>query len=1306
MIFLLICSQIDYYCAAKSRLSKYCLRIIVSKKLKQKLKGVRSCDYYHLKRLIDKADDDKERTKVEQKIDASIQARENRIEKLPKIHYPESLPVSGRAKEVVDAIKQNQVVVVCGETGSGKTTQLPKICLEAGQGIDGLIGHTQPRRLAARTVANRIAEELDSEIGKAVGFKVRHTDKTNADTFIKLMTDGILLAELQQDRFLNQYDTIIIDEAHERSLNIDFLLGYLKKLIKRRRDLKIIITSATIDVERFSEYFDDAPVIEVSGRTYPVEVRYRPVDEDSDETHHEKIIQAITELSTNDLGDILVFLEGEGEIHEVDKLLRKQNYRNTEVLPLYARLSSTRQNKIFQPHNKRHIVLATNVAETSLTIPGVRYVIDKGDARISRYSYKSKVQRLPIEKVSQASANQRKGRCGRVSDGICIRLYSEDDYKSRRVFTEPEIIRTNLASVILQMMALRLGEIEEFPFLEAPDNKFISDGKRLLLELGAINHKQELTKVGRQMVRLPVDPRYARILIAANEWNCLNEVLIIISGLSIQPPKERPMDQQEKADAAHARFDHENSDFLWFLNVWKFFQEQQKKLSQSKLRKLCKTNFLSYVRMMEWVDIHHQLKQACQNLNYVINSHAASYANIHCALSSGLLSHIGFKSEANAYEGARGTKHYIFPGSSQFHKKPNWYIAAEIVETSKTYARTVAHVEVNWLLKTAEHLLKRHHSDAAWDTKSQCVMANQRISLYGLTLLANKRVNYGLVDAKQAHEIFIREAIMQEQFVSTARFYVKNQKVIDEIRLLEKKSRRPDVLDDEKVYEFYKQRMPETVYDSHTFALWHKSLSKEQRQQLLMNKEDLMQHDAETVTQHFFPDKAVINGIEMPLEYEFEPGKQQDGVHLDVPIESLNQLSADKIDFLVPGLLEEKIIFMIKELPKSQRKQCVPVPDTAKQCMSKLNEQYGLAKNLSQLLFKYKNINVASDVWRDLAFPTHLQINFRLLGLKQELLAESRNLNELKALFAKQSTQAFKTLTSGQYEELVLSEANFNELAKSQQVMLNGKTRDVFSGLEYKNNKIYFRFYETIDEVYAKLGMALRQLFLLELNKEIRYLKKNLPEFNAVKLLCAKSVQHTDIWRDFIILLVDMTCMQSYEKIITQEAFNERLEDSRKNLLSNANVLLDNLSQIMLWHDKARDALQNTHANVDSDNAYDIDEQLQWLVYDGFLQETPVNWLVHYPRYLKGVLNRIEKLNASFAKDTQKMEQVLPHWDKAKLAFEKMQETDIYSKSIEDYRWVIEEFRISLFAQELKTIVPVSAKRLEKQWQELKQESN
>lgn len=1277
----------------------------MSKNLKQKLKSVRSCDYFYLKHLLDKAKSNQERTKIEQKIDASILVRKNRKQSLPKISYPKNLPVSARSVEIVQAIKQNQVVVVCGETGSGKTTQLPKICLEAGRGIDGLIGHTQPRRLAARTVANRLAEELESEVGKAVGFKVRHTDKTNADTYIKLMTDGILLAELQQDRFLNQYDTIIIDEAHERSLNIDFLLGYIKNLLKKRRDLKVIITSATIDVERFSKHFDDAPVIEVSGRTYPVEVRYRPLLEEAEETHHAKIIEAINELSSIDLGDILIFLEGEGEIHEVDKLLRKQNYRNTEILPLYARLSSTRQNKIFQTHNKRHIVLATNVAETSLTIPGIRYVIDKGDARISRYSYKSKVQRLPIEKVSQASANQRKGRCGRVSEGICIRLFSEEDYESRRVFTEPEITRTNLASVILQMMALRLGEIEEFPFLDPPDNKFISDGKRLLLELGAINHNQQLTKVGQQMVRLPVDPRYARILIAANEWNCLNEILIIISGLSIQSPKERPMDMQEKADSAHAAFNHENSDFLWFLNVWNFFQQQQKKLSQNQLRKLCKTNFLSYVRMMEWIDIHHQLKQSCQDLQYSINSHNASYANIHCALSSGLLSHIGFKAEANAYEGARGTKHYIFPGSSQFHKKPNWYIAAEIIETSKTYARTIAHIEVNWLLKTAAHLLKHHYSDAAWDIKSQCVMANERISLYGLTLVANKRVNYGKVDAKQAHEIFIREGVLQEQFSSSAGFYIKNQKVIAEVRLLEKKSRRPDVLDEEKVYEFYKQHLPEDVYDAHTFAIWNKSLSKETQAKLLINKDDLMRHEAEAVNQHFFPDKAVVNGIELPIEYEFEPGKQKDGIHLDVSIESLNQISMEKIDFLVPGLLEEKVIFMIKELPKSQRKQCVPVPDTAQQCLDELNAQYSLAENLSQLLFKFKGIDVKPKIWSDIICPIHLQINFRLLGLKQELLAESRNLNELKELFSKDSTKAFKQLTSGQYEEVELKEAVFDELLISQQVSINGKEREVFSGLEYKNNTVFFRYFESSDEVYANLERSLQHLFLLALDKEIRYLKKNLPAFETVKLLCAKSVYHTDIWHDFIMLLVDMTCMQAYEKIITQELFEKRLEDAKKNVLSNANILLDNLSQIMFWHDKARNSLQEIYVSGESANAYDIDEQLQWLVYDGFLQETPVNWLVHYTRYLKGVLNRLEKLKTSFLKDTQKMEQVSPHWEKAKLAFEKMQETGIHSKTIEEFRWWVEEFRVSLFAQELKTISPISSKRLDKLWQTLQKES-
>ena len=758
---------------------------------RSRLEEVRGCDRYRLKRRLSQLDknfDARAWQRLQHDIDLSIQGKQQRAEHRPICEFDSNLPINQHIDAIKSALIENSVVVVCGETGSGKTTQLPKICLETGKGIEGVIGHTQPRRIAARSVAKRIADELHSELGKHVGYKIRHQDKTAEQTYIKLMTDGILLAEMQQDRYLNQYDTLIIDEAHERSLNIDFILGYLKQLLPKRPDLKIIITSATIDVKRFSEHFNNAPVIEVSGRSWPVDVIYRPEDEEESLERNEHILNAIKELSSFDMGDILVFMEGEGEIHETDKFLRKQGLSDTDILPLYSRLSSTRQNRIFAPHKRRHIVLATNVAETSLTIPAIRYVIDTGMARVSRYSYRSKVQRLPIEKISRAAAEQRKGRCGRTSDGICIRLYSEEDYLSRPEFTQPEILRTNLASVILQMKALKLGEIADFPFIEPPDKKFINDGLRILREINAINEKESLTLLGKKIARLPLDPRYARILIAANDFNCLNEILIIISALSIQDPRERPIDSAEKADQAHKQFVDEHSDFIWFINLWHFYHKQLKKLSQNKLRKLCQQNFLSYMRMREWLDIHRQLRHMCTELGLSINSEPAGYQNIHCAILAGMPSHVAFLSDKYEYTGARDIKLHLFPASGQFDKKPKWIVASELVETSRLFARNVARIDSQWLINTAKHLLKYEYSDACWESKSARVVALEKISLYGMTLIAGKKVNYGLVSPVESRAIFIRNALVEGDFVSGASFFKHNNHIIDEIKKLEIKT--------------------------------------------------------------------------------------------------------------------------------------------------------------------------------------------------------------------------------------------------------------------------------------------------------------------------------------------------------------------------------------------------------------------------------------------------------------------------------------------------------------------------------------
>ncbi|MEM7027658.1 MAG: ATP-dependent RNA helicase HrpA [Pseudomonadota bacterium] len=773
--------------------------------LKQRLQQACSKDYYSLNAKLNKLShkDKKELNSIAKKIESSIQARKLRTNNIPMINCDERLPIYAKKSEFQTKLASHQVLIVCGETGSGKTTQLPLYCLESGRGIGGLIGHTQPRRIAARTVAKRIADQLDTTLGNMVGYKIRHQDQTGDQTYIKLMTDGVLLNEMQRDKFLNQYDTIIIDEAHERSLNIDFILGYIKQLLPKRPDLKVIVTSATIDIKKFSSYFDDAPVIEVSGKTFPVEVLYRPIEEEDNEARLKAIYESIRELSNIDMGDILIFLEGEGEIHETDKFLKKQKLADTDILPLYARLSSSRQGKIFSPHKRRHVILATNVAETSLTIPGIRYVIDTGKARISRYSVKSKVQRLPVEKISQAAADQRKGRCGRTSEGICIRLYNQDDFDARQAYTQPEILRTNLASVILQMKVLNLGDIQRFPFLEPPDDKLINDGINVLKEINALSPNGRLTKSGRKIARMPIEPRFACMLLAAKEYQCITEMLIIVSALSIQDPRERPFDNMHKADKAHEQFKDKESDFIWFINLWQFYHLQMQQLSQNKLKKLCATNFLSYMRMREWIDIHRQLRHVCSDLKLALNKEPANYQSIHCAILTGLASQVAYHSEKHIYSGARNIQTYLFPASTLFDKKPEWIVAAELVETTRLYARNIARVESKWIIKTAKHLLKYQYGNIQWEAETGRVIASESTFLFGMLLSANRIINYSKINAVEARKLFIQYALIDNQLNNDANFIKHNRELIDEVREMEIKTRRPDILDESAIYQFY-----------------------------------------------------------------------------------------------------------------------------------------------------------------------------------------------------------------------------------------------------------------------------------------------------------------------------------------------------------------------------------------------------------------------------------------------------------------------------------------------------------------------
>ncbi|GDY64140.1 hypothetical protein SAV14893_035330 [Streptomyces avermitilis] len=897
------------------------------------------------------------RAAVLAEIEAEVAKGEQRMAerrgRLPGITYPEQLPVSQKKDAIADAIRDHQVVIVAGETGSGKTTQIPKICLELGRGVRGMIGHTQPRRIAARTVAERVADELDTPLGEAVGWKVRFTDQVNQDsTFIKLMTDGILLAEIQTDRELRAYDTIIIDEAHERSLNIDFLLGYLAQLLPKRPDLKVVITSATIDPERFSRHFGEAPIVEVSGRTYPVEVRYRPLlEEDGDDADRDQITaitEAVEELAAEGKGDILVFLSGEREIRDTADALTKKNYRFTEVLPLYARLSHAEQHRVFQPHTGRRIVLATNVAETSLTVPGIKYVIDPGTARISRYSHRTKVQRLPIEAISQASANQRKGRCGRTSDGICIRLYSEDDFLARPEFTDAEILRTNLASVILQMTAAGLGDIEKFPFIDPPDHRNIRDGVQLLQELGALDPtekdvRKRLTETGRKLAQLPVDPRLARMVLEADKNGCVREVMVIAAALSIQDPRERPADKQAQADQQHARFKDETSDFLAYLNLWRYVREQQKERGSSSFRRMCKQEYLNFLRIREWQDIYSQLRTVAKQMGIHLNEDDAPEQHVHISLLAGLLSHIGMKdvketggesgrsTGKNEYVGARNAKFAIFPGSALFKKPPRFVMSAELVETSRLWARVNAKIEPEWVEPLAGHLLKRTYSEPHWEKDQAAVMAYEKVTLYGVPIIAQRKVNYGRIDPEASRELFIRNALVEGDWRTHHKFFADNRKLLTEVEELEHRARRRDILvDDETLFDFYDQRVPEHVVSGAHFDSWWKHKRHEEPELLDFERSMLINERAGDVSKDDYPDSWRQGRLKFKVTYQFEPGADADGVTVHVPLQVLNQVTDEGFDWQIPGLRGEVVTELIRSLPKPIRRNYVPAPDFAK----------------------------------------------------------------------------------------------------------------------------------------------------------------------------------------------------------------------------------------------------------------------------------------------------------------------------------------------------------------------------------------
>lgn len=1212
----------------------------------------------------------------------------------PEPDFPADLPISARRDEIIDAIQQHQLVIVCGETGSGKTTQLPKLCLAAGRGCRGFIGHTQPRRLAARTLADRIASELGTAPGTSVGYKIRHQDNTDPATYIKLMTDGILLAELRSDRDLLDYDTLIIDEAHERSLNIDFIIGYLKKLLARRPDLKVIVTSATIDVERFSKHFDDAPIIEVSGRSYPVDVRYRPFEDDEDLAFEHAVLNAVHELSGRDRGDILVFLEGEREIHELAKFLRKQNLPDTDILPLYARLGAAGQGKIFQPHKRRHIVLATNIAETSLTIPGIRYVIDGGYARISRYSPRSKIQRLPIEKIAKAPANQRKGRCGREAPGVCIRLYGEEDFAARPDFTEPEIQRTNLASVVLQMKALGLGDVAKFPFLDKPDKRQISDARRLLIELGALDDRDKLTDTGRQLAKLPLDPSFGRMLLAAGDMQCLNEALIIISALSIQDPRERPLEAQEKADASHQQFRDERSDFLGFLNLWNFVEDLSAKLSKNQFRHACRENFLAYVRIREWRDIHRQLNQQMRELGYRRNSEPASYETLHTALATGLLSHVAQKTAPGEYTGARGVKLKIFPGSSQFEKKPKWIMAAELVETSQLFARTVAAIEPDWLLKPAAHLVRTETFEPAWDREAQRVNARERVTLYGLPLVAARPVHYGRIAPAEARKLFIQHALVDGELRTRAPFFRHNKKLVAEIRREEQKIRRPDILDEQALFDFYDERVPASVCDGAGFERWRKKAERNDPQLLFASREQLVRQAPETDID--YPDQLQVNGIRLPVDYAFRPGTEADGVTVTVPLPLLNQLDADSFEKLVPGLLQEKIIALLKSLPKRLRRQLVPIPDTASRLLPLVRETSGpLPEAMTACLLQLTGIEVPVSEWQGGELPLHLQPRFRVIDEQGKTLACDRDYDSLQQQFADAAAASFAGSLQTGVERDQLFTWDFDELPETIDMEQSGFKVQAYPALVDEGDSVAIRCFDTRAKAERQMQFGLLRLFMLELDREVRYLRKNLPDIQKLCMAYSPLGSCESLKEMIISRAVQLACMPPGGKMIrSREVFNEYLESGRKQLVEKANDLCELLTDVLSRYNSLRAQITGNVSPQSLAAVRDIREQLDHLVYRDFVSDIPVEVLQHYPRYLKAIEKRLEKLNSNPGRDRQLVAQVASWWqDYLKLASAYAGQENQPDMLIQ-YRWLIEEYRVSLFAQELKTAQPVSPERL------------
>lgn len=1373
-------------------------------RLRQQLRQLREAE--KAKRPIDTL-----LVKLDEGFRRSMTRRGTRASSVPKIECDPELPILAKRSEIEAAIRDHQVVIVCGETGSGKSTQLPKLCLSLGRGVSGLIGHTQPRRVAARTIAARVAEELKTTLGTTVGFKIRFTDATQPNTLIKLMTDGVLLSETRSDRFLDQYDTIIVDEAHERSLNIDFLLGYLKRLLPRRPDLKVIITSATIDAARFAEHFGSnngpAPILEVSGRMFPVEVRWRsladgrrpmadrrdpfPAEVD-DLDPQQAILDAVDELAAEGLWDILIFQPTEWDIHETAKLLRarfqigsgrKGQRADVDILPLYARLTLAEQQRVFEPKaGQRRIVIATNVAESSLTVPGIRAVIDTGTARLSRYSARSKMQRLPIEPISQASADQRKGRCGRIGPGVCIRLFDEADYNTRERFTPPEILRTNLASVILQTQSLNLGAIENFPFLEPPKPTAIRDGYKTLFELGAVNDRNELTELGRKLARLPVDPRIARLIVAGHDEGCLNDILIIAAALEAQDPRDRPLDKQQAADEKHKPFQHPDSDFLSLLKLWDFFHHLKDTLSNSQVRKACLQNFLNFNRLREWADVHRQLVELAKenglksgprrweseapaepdrdsrlvthrgSAGTSLSRNEASTA-IHRALLTGFLASIANReNESSEYTAAGGMKAVVWPGSGTFGSKPKWIVAAELIETSKRYLRTVARIDPAWIESLAEHLVTRAHSEPHWDRSAGSAMAFERVSLFGLTIVPRRKVRLSRIDPVTARRLLIQHGLVERDFDCTAPFFVHNAKLIEELEALRVKSRRADFLKgEEALLEFYEQRIPSDVVDGPCLLKWCKAASgiainsgepegvsprtandrktpqrvetsgglrppvrqgpndrtTANERSLFLSREDLLNPERAAATSEDFPETLKLKHIHVPLEYKLEPGEADDGITITVPQEGLNQIDSHRLGWLVPGLLEEKVVALIKSLPKELRRLFVPVPETAKGVLKQIKFGEGdVAAAVAAVLTKLSGQRIDSSEMREDNLPPHLRISVKVLGANGKTLGVSRDLDQLRGQLGAKASASFSAIDHSQWNRDGLTDWDFDVLPPSVDLEHGGLKLKGYPSLVDRGDSVSLRLADSAVRAEFDTHLGLRRLFVIAASKELKKQVQHLPDLGKWTLLTATLPDKGRLPQMLAELIAERAFFgrASLPQLPRAKSqFQDRVRAAKSQIPAAVQEVIETIGPLIVGYTEARRAVAGCRLPFAQTAVADCREQLARLTDLGFLTTTPWNWLQQFSRYFQGIALRLKKLAAAGqARDQRAMIDIAPRWQKLLARLDGAKQTGSHEPELATCHWMLEELRVSLFAQELRTAIPISSQRWDKQWEQIK----